>query len=203
MRHQFSFFSAFLLIALYPSPLFGQGNDEILSVSDSLLLWHPISLEEESRFLFVAFEEAAFVRERLGRWLPNRFLPIEPGDECFWALRNTALQGKKMLLHISTWNKTQNLFNDAYWSFTLNAAQRSEDAEEPRVVYLANNTGFLLNSRKPARADRFAFFRLRRLRKQKRSSPSRNPASCGIGWSLRGNGLPPCQRSCPVPGNWF
>lgn len=144
MHHQFTAFFALLLIALCPYPSFGQGKDKTMGISDPLLLWHPIPLEEESRFLFVAFEEAAFARERLGRWLPNRFLPIEPGDECFWALRTATLQGKKMLVHISIWNKTQDLRNEAYWSYTMNSAQRSVNAREPRVVYLSKNTGFAI-----------------------------------------------------------
>lgn len=113
-------------------------------VSEQFPLWNPIHVEKESRFLFSAFEEAAFIREKLGRWLPRRFLPIEPKDELFWTLESTAIAGEEMLVSVTIWNKTQGVSNSFYWSFSIYSPKLSRYYDEVRLVNLADNTGFLI-----------------------------------------------------------
>lgn len=139
------FFSLLLSVALSGScPLLGFDDRADTEESERLPLWHPIHVEEESRFLFSAFEEAAFIREKLGQWLPRRFLPIEPNDELFWTLESTVIADEEMLVSVTIWNKTQGVSNSFYWSFSLYSSKLSRHYDEVRLVNLADNTGFLI-----------------------------------------------------------
>lgn len=132
----------FVAVSLAPNSLSALTNDIVAEASEQSPLWHPILLDEESHFLFVAFEEAQLFRDHLGQWLPRRFLPIEPDDECFWALRTAKIQNDEMLIYLSIWNKTQDLRNDAYWSFSTHSSKLSRHVEKIRLTHLTDGTGF-------------------------------------------------------------
>jgi len=144
LRNKLTVFVRLLVFISGSSLLCGQADNIVAQVSENPPLWHPIHVDENSHFLFVAFEETESFRERLGRWLPRRFLPIEPDDECFWALRTAKVQDGKMLIYLSIWNKTQDLRNDAYWSSSIYSSALSRDVEEFRLVTRADDTGFTI-----------------------------------------------------------
>lgn len=61
-------------------------------------IWQKISREQGQDFLFVAYEESSFIKEKIGNWLPVGVFKVEEDDDIYFRIPELVRKDEKITL---------------------------------------------------------------------------------------------------------
>lgn len=126
------------LVVFLPVTLWGTTTD--------VSVWTPIPVKKGCTHLFVAIQEAEFVRGRLGEWLPKSFHRISDTHEILYRIESLTAVDSELQIKLSLWDATADAKSSVAWNWTLPKGTAAENirviAKEAGVTEVKNlNTG--------------------------------------------------------------
>jgi hypothetical protein len=96
-----------------------------------------------SALLFVAFEEAPFAQDRLGKWLPRRLYNVEGLKECFWSLVPVMRKDNQVTVSLMLRGRSESmkLLNFSYFSKGENGELTTEAQHNESEVMIQIHEG--------------------------------------------------------------
>lgn len=82
-------------------------------------VWNPVPKVKGSQHFFVGFQEAKFIRARIGEWLPKGLLNISENDDLYFTIQNVIRKDLTVVIQILVDNKSTQKKAAISWQWTL------------------------------------------------------------------------------------
>lgn len=128
-------------------------------------VWHKLNSSADERLWLVAREEAAFIREKIGTWLPIDLVRVQESSEVSWKVDRLERLNNKIYFKISLKNSDNKIgaFEGSYFS-------KGESGIIPCLVSVEAKETYISIVEKDGSIRRIMFKRGRDLQSQKNST---------------------------------
>jgi hypothetical protein len=85
----------------------------------NLPVWQAAPSVPKGKYLFLGFQEAQFIRAKLGEWLPVGLLEVGESDEIYYSIESVTRKDLEMAIQLEVYNKTTAKKCQFRWQWTL------------------------------------------------------------------------------------